>query len=430
MSDAFQLPKLVPLTPKLARLVLSKLRDGTSPPGAVEHLWVDRGGWAAKMSKQLDRVAEDDLTDLRIATGEYGSGKSHALAAIATLALSKNWAVSRLRFADTDGLDSTTMFHLIARNLIVAERIKGKDADAANAYMGISQDGTDWLFRHEARKLLKKHTKEPLPAQSADRALARLIESASLPISASRALSAFCRAEWDGSTDLRNAVSAWWLNGEPMRRPVALEKQTNGMSMIGALARIVRAFGYPGLLVTIDEVEDVRKLAPKKRSAAWENLRAQIDFSEAPGLMLVLALATAGLTGKEGPEENDALASRLRVAKRAALDPEKKFDPNATILALDKLKFSEGDLRSVARQLRGIFAEGFGKAETRLEDGEIDQITQDVIEEAGRAETDRCRTLVQMIVQVLNERREDGDFSLDGLRETIRDVIRREPRRN
>jgi len=382
------------------------------------------------MSKQLDRVAENDLTDLRIATGEYGSGKSHALATIATLALSRNWAVSRLRFADTEGLDSRTMFHLIARNLIVAERVTGKDADALNAYTGISQDGTDWLFRHEARKLLKKHAKEPLPAQSADRALARLVESASLPISASRALTAFCRAEWDGSTDLRSAVSAWWLNGETMRRPVALEKPTNGMSMIGALTRIVRAFGYPGLLVTIDEVEDVRKLAPKKRSAAWENLRAQIDFSEAPGLMLVLALATAGLTGKEGPEENDALASRLRVAKRAALDPEKKFDPNATILALDKLKFSEGDLRSVATQLRAIFEKGFGKDETHLKDEEIDQIIQGVVEEAGRAVTDRCRTLVQTTVQVLNERQEDSEFSLDGLRETIRDVIRREPRRN
>jgi hypothetical protein len=284
-------------------------------------------------------------------------------------------------------------------------------------------------MRHHARAMLERHNGESLPAQAADRELARLIDDCSLPMVPKRALTGFFRAEWDGAEKLGEKIAAWWIEGEAMRAPLLLERPSDGRMLLASLTRVLRALDYRGLLVTVDEAEKTIKLPPRKRAAAWENLRAQIDSSGAPGLLVVLAVTLAALDAPEGPEENPALRSRLSVARKAATDSEKPFDPNSTILALDKLKFNADNLRSVACQIRTIFEVAEGVDNTHLSDGEIDDLVRSVVEEAGRSETARCRALVQVVVQALYERIEDPGRPLggllDGLQDAIRDAIRR-----
>lgn len=420
--NIFKPPHVFDLTRKLASQILNKLKDGTTPPGAIEYLWVDRGGWATRMSLQLDRVSRDDLTDLRIAMGELGSGKTHALATTAAIALSKGWAVAQLRFEETDGLDPLSLFYLVARRIVTIERVQSGAVE--NADFATIQNGLDWLFQYHAKQMLARHKDDVLPAQGADRELTEWAEQGSLDITAERALLAFFRACWDGAHDLKKSIASWWLRGDAMRRPVALAEPTDGRGLLASLVRILRRMGHQGLLITIDEVEEAVKLPSRKRTATWENLRAQIDHSGAPGMLVMVALTKAALESDKGPVENPALMSRLQTAKRSGLDPEKAFDPTATILALDKLDFTRNDLSSVGRQVRRLFAESEGREATHLTDEDIETLIDHVTETLGQMKREHCRVLVQVVVQMLNERKEAPDSSLAGAHDHIVAAVR------
>jgi hypothetical protein len=426
-TTPFKLPRLNNgPSPKLARQILNKLKIGTSPPGAAQYLWVDRGGWASRMDRQLSSVSEDELTDMRMVAGLYGSGKSHALASMATIAFDRNWAVARLNFSETNGFNPVDVFQKVTTRLTVPERFHASDAEAAKALLNDIEDGLTWVFNHHADAMLKRHAGEALPAQGADAELRDKSHRSSLPLVADRALTGYFRARWDGNVSTCQAIEAWWQKGEPVKRPVSLEKPTDGHLLLGALVKILRSLGYAGLLITVDELEAALKLPARKRSATWENLRAQIDMTEAPGMLVMLAIASPSLNQKNGPEENDALRSRLLQAKRAMLDPGKPFDPSATILALDKLEFSETELLDVAHQIKDLFEIGHGKEATHLDDETIERLVHEVIELSGQRTAARCRALVQALVEGLSQREDDAEASLDGLRATIQTAVRQE----
>ena len=80
------------------------------------------------------------------------------------------------------------------------------------------------------------------------------------------------------------------------------------------LVRIIRDLGRAGLLMILDELDEMRKLPSDGRARAWANLRDLVDQlgSGVPGVYLVLAgTPEVFSSGRRGFKELPPLAQRF-----------------------------------------------------------------------------------------------------------------------
>jgi hypothetical protein len=179
------------------------------------------------------------------------------------------------------------------------------------------------------------------------------------------ALRQYALARANGETELVRILTAWFkahdIGGQPeirrrlrdvgLREPIS---RRNAKEMLRALSVFLRYRGFGGILILIDEVENVLQQTPSARRTAYTVLRELIDNVDDRFGMTRAAFyvsATPDLfDGAKGITEYEALASRV------LLPDGDRANPVAPVVDLSAFPLSREDFSEIAARIIPIHA--------------------------------------------------------------------------
>lgn len=263
------------LTPEPIKLkdrdaILQSLRSGVVPRRGLQHIQVGRANEVVALNTDLDRVA-DGGTCFRLLIGEFGAGKSFFLSVIRQAALAKKLVtvhadLSPDRRLHASGGQARSLYAELLRNAATRGTPDG------GALASIVE-----LFVTTARQEAERRGCPP------DTVIAERLNELTQWVGGydfARVIALYWRGHEQGNDDLKaNAVR--WLRGEFTTKTDArnalgvrtIVDDTNIYDQLKLFARFVRLAGLTGLVVCLDELVNLYKLAnTASRSANYEQL--------------------------------------------------------------------------------------------------------------------------------------------------------------
>ncbi len=301
------------LRPRDRDALIQSLRSGVTPRVGARHIQVGRTGEIAALDKDLERIAEGGAS-FRLIVGEYGSGKTFFLNLIRGAAMERQIVVAHAdlnpgRRLHASGGEARSLYAELMKNL--ASRTK-PEGGALNTV--VEKFITTALA--EARKAARKP--EDIIHEKLE-ALSELV----MGYDFATVIAAYWRAyEKDDDTLKANAIR--WLRGEfsaktDARAALGVREIIGDAALydqLKLLARFTRLAGDKGLLICLDELVNLYKLAnPQARNGNYEQiLRILNDLEQGnvEGLGFILGGTPEFLTDpRRGLYSYPALQSRL-----------------------------------------------------------------------------------------------------------------------
>lgn len=271
--------------------IINALRLGTVPSRGLHHYAVGLERETQVLASELEEVGRGH-SHIKGVRGDYGSGKTFLVSWLGEEALKQGYVASRV----TLNRESVPLHQLervyqqAVQNLAVRgveggalpyllERWLDSAEDYAVSTLGISEDDHPGL-----QKAVVQRVQDLLGEVAREKpALAT-------------ALAAYYQAHLNGDYGLKQQVLAWiaadvnasakgipGLKGRLERKDI--------LAILRALVGMIRHLGFRGIVLIIDELDEMRKLRKDSRELSWSNLRDLIDQIGAgmPGMYLVLA---------------------------------------------------------------------------------------------------------------------------------------------
>ena len=258
------------IRPRERDAILQSLRAGVVPRMGQQHIQVGRAREVEALLRDIERIA-DGGSAVRFIIGEYGSGKSFFLHLVRSIALEKRLVTVHADLTPDRRLHATagqarTLYAELMHNLATRARPEG-GALASVVERFVTTARTDAQARG-------------LPAEAViEERLADLTESVG-GYDFAQVVAAYWRAHETGDEQLA-ADAIRWLRGEFTTKTDArhaLGVRTfvddhNVYDHLKLMARFVRLAGYAGLLVCLDELVNLYKLAnTQARNANYEQI--------------------------------------------------------------------------------------------------------------------------------------------------------------
>src|SRR4051812_41254345 len=301
------------IRPRERDAILQALRAGVVPRVGQQHVQVGRAEEVKALLSDVDRIA-DGGSAFRLAIGEYGSGKTFFLNLIRTVALERKLVtvhadLSPDRRLHATGGQARSLYAELMRNLATRAR-----PDGAAMPSVVDRFVTDSL--NTARE------RDTAPEVVIRERLAALQELTG-GYDFAEVVAAYWRGHDTGNEQLKSDAVRW-LRGEFSTKTdarLALGVRTiiddDGFyDQLKLMARFVRLAGYGGLLVCLDELVNLYKLAnTKARNSNYERILGILNDS-LQGTAVGLAFLLGGtpdslLDTRRGMYSYDALQSRL-----------------------------------------------------------------------------------------------------------------------
>jgi len=344
------------LTQPIARRIVETLgSNGTAPEVGVQYFTV---GYERLLRAMEDEYLADYIPNggsaFKMVIGNYGNGKTHLMYCLRDLAWKHNFAVSYVVLGQQDSPfhDFGKVYAKIAQNI---NRPLGEDELLSGYERGIE----NFLRGTYAALLAQKMQEEPEEFRAKNELMRELkprlrsTDSSSYSNAIYEAFDAL-RLDKDGHFDM----VCQWLKGEghtPAHRKLnILERidKSTGFKMIRSLSQTVRALGYRGLIVLLDEGEQVASLATKQREALLGNLREVIDACTQTSfqhIMMFYAVPDLGFMDKGGGVY-EALNQRVATIYQDYLNP------SGVKIELDKIIGQDEDLLpALGQKLADVF---------------------------------------------------------------------------
>ncbi|MEM5385976.1 ATP-binding protein [Paraburkholderia phymatum] len=337
------------IRPRDRDAVLQSLRAGVVPRIGQHLIQVGRARELEALLKDVERVA-DGGSAFRIVVGEYGAGKTFFLNLVRAIALEKKLVtvhgdLNPDRRLHASGGQARSLYAELVKNMATRTKPEG-GALAGVVEKFIGQAKTE-------AKATGRTSDEVIRAQ-----LSQLTEMVN-GYDFADVIAAYCRGFDEGNEKLKSDAVRW-LRGEFTTRTDARQAlgvrtivdDANMYDQLKLLGRFVRLAGYSGLMVCLDEMVNLYKLANlQARNANYEQLLRILNDSlqgTAEGLGFVLGGTPEFLLDtRRGLYSYAALQSRLAenafatnglvdysgpVIRLAALTPEDFY------VLLDKLR--------------------------------------------------------------------------------------------
>lgn len=416
------------LTPTLARALLRSLTRGTAIPQGVRHIHVGHGKWLTAQLELLNEVAEDGFSDTKFVRGAYGSGKSHFLSLVQDHAREGGWMTSHVE-CKADGVQIDRFETLYPR--VVTKLSTQSDLGTTNSTEGEILDPVAQLLdRWTERTLLKIGVKDfgrdrPLDADMRlHEELQRGLLRSSLPYDFTSALAAYARASVGRDGETQRNVSRW-LRGESekiflpghylasrlgshSRADVPLRPIGKGTAseVMRGLLWLIRAAGHTGLVLCIDEIEELAKLGSQRRQdQALQALREHVDHAGGEAgfshLVMYLAATPEMFENERYFPRYDALATRIQPLGGS-------INWHAPVIDLDRTPLALDEMRALALKLWEVHRAAYGE-------GAASKVTADAITSlvdqvaASRFRVAKPRLLTRLLVEELDRARQAGD---------------------
>jgi hypothetical protein len=301
------------LRPRERDALIQSLRAGVTPRLGARHIQVGRDAEIAALNQDIERIASGGAT-FRLVIGEFGSGKTFFLNLIRGEALERQLVTAHAdlnpgRRLHASGGEARSLYAELMKNL--ATRTKPEGGALATV---VEKFITSALG--EARKAGRK------PEDIIHERLEHLSELV-MGYDFASVIAAYWRA-YETDDDTLKASAIRWLRGEfssktDARHALGVREIIGDAAIydqIKLLARFVRLAGYGGLLICLDELVNLYKLAnPQARNGNYEQILRMLNDLEqgsAEGLGFILGGTPEFLTDpRRGLYSYPALQSRL-----------------------------------------------------------------------------------------------------------------------
>lgn len=301
------------IRPKDRDAVLQSLRSGVVPRAGQHLIQVGRTREIKTLDGDIDRIADSGST-FRLVIGEYGAGKTFFLNLIRSIALEKKLVVASAdlnpdRRLHASGGQARSLYAELMRNLATRTKPEG------GALAGIVEK-----FVSTAKTEAKAAGVEPeaVIRQKLDH-LTELVNGYDF----AEVIAAYCRGAEEGNEQLKSDAIRW-LRGEfttksDARQALGVRTYVDDAAVYDQLklmARFVRLAGFGGLLVNLDELVNLYKLAnTQARASNYEQILRILNDSlqgSAVGLGFILGGTPEFLLDtRRGLYSYPALQSRL-----------------------------------------------------------------------------------------------------------------------
>lgn len=328
--------KPTPIRPRVRDAILQSLRAGVVPRTGLEHVQVGRVREVEALLQDIVRIA-DGGSSVRFVIGAYGSGKTFFLHLVRAMALEKRLVTCHAdltpdRRLQGSGGQARGLYAELTRNL--ATRSKPEGGALAS------------LVERFVTSARQEAGERDVPVQAIiDERCARLSELVG-GYDFAQVIGAYWRGHEEGDPTLAQSAVRW-LRGEISTKTEAREllgvrgivEDATVWEHLKLLARFCRLAGYDGLVVCLDEMVNLYKLAnARARRANYERLLAIVNDGlqgTAEGLGYVFGGTPEFLTDpRRGLFSYEALQSRL-AENRFATDG--RVDFSGPVLRLSSL---------------------------------------------------------------------------------------------
>lgn len=411
-------------SPALARAIIRSLTRGTTIANGVRHVHVGHANWLAAQRELLEEVGEDGHSDTKFIRGAYGAGKSHFLGVVQDEARELGWATAHLECrADHIEIDRfETLYPALVTKLMMpgvssddgevdpARHLLERWASSLRRAAGIREDGIARPFDADARIF---------------RRLEETLHRSNLSADFVNALTAFARAEPEGDSETTSSVTRWlkadgdriFVPRRFMAKPTALNGGMTGTIALSPIGRgnateamrgllwLVRASGFTGLVLCIDEIEELAKLRTRKRQdQSLQALREYVDHAGGQGgfkhLCIYLAATPEMFESPDYFPRYDALATRIQPVSD-------RLNWRGTVVDLDRTPLDAQEMVAMAKRIAAIHRIAYPAArDSTLTDEYLDQLMSEVV--ASRVRIAKPRLLARIIVDELERARQDS----------------------
>jgi hypothetical protein len=258
------------IRPRDRDALLQSLRAGVIPRIGQQHIQVGRAAEIRALLTDLDRIADGGST-IRFVIGEYGSGKTFFLHLVRSLALERKLVTAHADLSPDRRLHATggqarSLYAELMRNVATRANPDG------GALPGVVE-------RFVTAALTEARDSGVAPETVLQGRLASLSELVG-GYDFAAVIAAYWRGHDTGDETLKNAAIRW-LRGEFTTRTDAraalgvrtIVDDANVYDQLKLLARFVRMAGFGGLLVALDELVNLYKLAnTQARNANYEQI--------------------------------------------------------------------------------------------------------------------------------------------------------------
>lgn len=301
------------IRPKDRDAVIHSLRAGVVPRSGQHLIQVGRAREIETLVADIERIA-DGGSGFRVVIGEYGAGKTFFLNLVRAVAMEKKLVVASAdlnpdRRLHASGGQARSLYAELMRNMSTRTKPDG------GALGGIVEK---FIATAKTEAKAAGQSTETVIRQKLDH-LTELVNGYDF----ADVIAAYCRGFEEGNEQLK-ADAVRWLRGEFSTRTDA--RQALGVRTIvddaavydqlKLMARFVRLAGFSGLLVSLDELVNLYKLAnTQARNANYEQILRILNDSlqgTAVGLGFVLGGTPEFLLDtRRGLYSYPALQSRL-----------------------------------------------------------------------------------------------------------------------
>lgn len=301
------------IRPKDRDAVIQSLRAGVVPRSGQHLIQVGRAREIETLVADIERIA-DGGSGFRVVIGEYGAGKTFFLNLVRAVAMEKKLVVASAdlnpdRRLHASGGQARSLYAELMRNMSTRTKPDG------GALGGIVEK---FIATAKSEAKAAGQSTETVIRQKLDH-LTELVNGYDF----ADVIAAYCRGFEEGSEQLK-ADAVRWLRGEfstktDARQALGVRTLVDDAAVYDQLklmARFVRLAGFSGLLVSLDELVNLYKLAnTQARNANYEQILRILNDSlqgTAVGLGFVLGGTPEFLLDtRRGLYSYPALQSRL-----------------------------------------------------------------------------------------------------------------------
>lgn len=343
------------IRPKDRDSILQSLRAGVVPRAGQHLIQVGRTREIETLVNDIDRIA-DGGSGFRVVIGEYGAGKTFFLNLVRAVAMERKLVVASAdlnpdRRLHASGGQARSLYAELMRNLSTRTKPEG-GALAGIVEKFIATVKTDAKAQGLATEAIIRERLNHLTELVNGYDFADVI-------------AAYCRGFEEGNEELKaNAIR--WLRGEystktDARQALGVRSIIDDASIydqLKLLSRFVRLAGFSGLLVSLDELVNLYKLAnTQARNSNYEQILRILNDSlqgSAEGLGFVLGGTPEFLLDpRRGLYSYPALQSRL---SQNSFATGALVDFSGPVVRLSSL--TPEDFYVLLQKIRGVFALG------------------------------------------------------------------------
>jgi len=344
-----------PIRPKDRDAVIQSLRAGVVPRAGQHLIQVGRVKEIETLVGDIERIA-DGGSAFRVVIGEYGAGKTFFLNLVRAVALEKKLVVATAdlnpdRRLHASGGQARSLYAELMRNLATRSKPEG------GALAGIVEK---FIATAKTDAKAAGLSTETVLRQKLDQ-LTELVNGYDF----ADVIAAYCRGYEEGNEQLKSDAIRW-LRGEfhtktDARQALGVRSIVDDSEVYDQLkliARFVRLTGFSGLLVGLDELVNLYKLAnAQARNSNYEQILRILNDSlqgTAVGLGFVLGGTPEFLLDtRRGLYSYSALQSRLA---QNAFAVDGRVDFSGPVVRLGSL--TPEDFYVLLQKIRLVYAAG------------------------------------------------------------------------